>query len=94
MIKIFGIRDKLANAIIGTLWLMRHEAQAIRTFTDIASDPQSSIAKHPADYELLELGHLTDNNDGIVGILSPGETGRVVLDGATWAATQQPRRAD
>lgn len=86
--RLFAVRDKVANALIGTVWIMRHEAAAIRTFTDIASDPQSSINKHPADYELIELGELNETNNAIE------PTTRVVLDGATWAATQQPQRAD
>lgn len=52
-------------------------------FGDIASDPQTTIARHPQDFDLLLLGILED----AVGITPTKET---VLTGATWSAAQQP----
>lgn len=101
MKNIYAVRDKVANAIVGTLWLLGADAPAIRIFTDIASDPQSMLAKHPGDFELLCLGELAAEATNILGEPTGENLGpliaiksRVVLDGAAWAATQQPRRAD
>lgn len=90
---IYGIRDKVANAMIGTLWLIAHDAPAIRIFSDIASDPASMIAKHPEDFVLLRLGVIHYDDDAKIEPTIHADTD-IVLDGAAWAAAQQPRRAE
>jgi len=76
---IYAVLDLIAGQIIGGLWLHRHEAAAIRMFSDVAGDPQSFIAKHPADFNLVRLGYLSEDHE-----LVPEFT--TVLTGATWLA--------
>lgn len=89
---IYAIRDKVAGMLIGGLHVHRHEAAAVRFFQDIATMPDSQIGRHPADFELLEIGYLDDdgnvykNRDDDTVNLEPV----AVLDGATWAAMQKP----
>lgn len=99
MNKIYAILDKKAQALTGGLQLHRHEAAAVRVFSDIASDPQTTIARHPEDFELLCLGLLNDEDvydekNGVTPIRSAytiTATTRptVVITGAAWKAAQK-----
>lgn len=96
-IGIYAIRDTLAGMLIGGLHMHRHDAPAIRFFTDVATMPDSGIGRHPNDYELVCLANISD--DGTIEQWAvPGLNGdtayakldvRVVLTGAQWAAMQQ-----
>lgn len=57
---LYAVYDLVAQAIVGTIFIQRHPAAAIRTFADVINDPQTSIAAHPEDYELRCLGYLND----------------------------------
>lgn len=83
---IYALFDNVANAIVGGLILHYHDAPAIRTYTDIANIPESTVGMHPQDYDLLDLGTINDN-----GIITADR--RTVLTGAAWIAsrTQQPQ---
>lgn len=89
MLGIYGIFDTNAKAFLGGLQLFRHDAPAVRFFADVASDPQTMIARHPADYELLCLGRLSDDPALIEGF----ETPQVVITGAAWKAAQAAQEA-
>lgn len=80
--KIYAIYDTMAQAITGPLWTFGHDAAAIRTFNDLASDNRTEIAKHPADYNLILLGELVDETT----ILPHSET---ILEGSQWLALNQ-----
>ena len=81
--QIIAIWDNVAEDIAGQLLLFPHEAPAIRFFTDVATMPDSQVARHVADYDLVRLGYLEED-----GTITPG--GReTILTGAAWAATQQ-----
>lgn len=41
--------------------------QAIRDFTDLANDPNTTIGKHPSDYGLYRIGEFDDGNGSITG---------------------------
>lgn len=84
---IYAIIDHLTNEIVGTfLHVMKHEAVAVRMFTDVATDPTTNISKHMADYSLVRLGWLMDS-----GNMTPEITNElhVVLEGKTLLATLQ-----
>lgn len=81
---IYAVYDNVAQAVIGGLQLHYHDAPAIRMYSDIAHMPESTIGMHPQDYDLLDLGTLTDDPE----IYSARRT---VLTGAAWLASQTPR---
>lgn len=41
-------------------FFMLHRGQAVRSWHDICTDPDSMMAKHPADFVLYELGEFDD----------------------------------
>lgn len=58
--KLFSIYDLAAQAysppfVASTLGI------AIRSFTEVLSNPQSSPGKYPADFQLMELGEIDLN---------------------------------
>lgn len=85
-IGIYAILDNKAEMLIGGLQLHKAQASAIRSFTDIALDPKTLINRHPEDFELIELGFLTDNNT-----IHPNDDYNVVITGAAWAAAMKER---
>lgn len=90
---IYAILDTKANAIIGGLQLHKHPSAAIRTFGDIAADPKSMIARHPEDYELIELGTLHEDASVAKGFnhcIQALPEHEVIITGKAWAAAQRP----
>lgn len=82
---IFAIRDSLASTIVGGVYLFPHPAAAVRFFGDVASDAQTSVARHISDHELIQLGTL-DLTTGEIIPISGGV--QVVITGASWKAAQ------
>jgi len=58
-LNIYSIFDSAAGAYTRPFFL-QSDAQAIRTFTDIASDADHEIGKHPEDYALCRIGIFND----------------------------------
>lgn len=65
----FGIYDTKA-CLYGPPFFAPTVGAAVRSFSDLANDKQSSINKHPSDYVLFQLG-VFDDNDGSVVSCSP-----------------------
>lgn len=84
MREIYAILDTVANALVGTIFIHRVDAAAIRMFGDIASRNDTIVGMHPRDFHLVTLGRLTDDNQIIA---AP----RVILTGDAWVAAQTPR---
>lgn len=80
--QIYAIYDNVAQQITGHLIVMRAHAAAIRMFTDVAKDPQTSLSRHTQDYDLVQLGHLTLDNTIVPDY-------QIILTGKAWQATQQ-----
>lgn len=79
---IFAILDTVANDILGGVHIHRHEAAAIRFFTDVATMPDSIVGKHPRDFHLIQLGYLADDHT-----LIPGN--KTIITGAAWLQMQE-----
>lgn len=82
---IYAIYDNLAKAILGGLHLYKHDAAAIRFFSDIATTANTQINKHPSDFDLVRLGFLENEVE-----LTPLH--EVILTGANWLAAQQKQQ--
>jgi len=81
--RIYAIRDVVADALVGGLHLHAHEAAAVRFFSDVASDPQTLVARHIADHELVFLGGI-QTDTGLIDSVVP----HVVITGQAWAAAR------
>lgn len=90
MTRIYAIYDTAAAMTIGGLHLFRHDAAAIRLFTDIAEMKDSTLGKHPEDFDLRCLGELNEDSCEI----SPAFTAEIILTGKQWAAVHRPEPAE
>lgn len=83
---IYGILDLVAGALIGQvpLHVFRHEAVAIRFFTEVAGLENGQVNRHLADHNLVRLGYLFEDTELVPDFAT-------VLTGATLLASQQPR---
>lgn len=59
----FSIYDT-KTGIYGTPFFMQHAGQAIRAVQDLCDDMSTIVARHPADFALVQLGYFDDNNSG------------------------------
>lgn len=59
---LYVVYDNKAEDTLGFIQLHKHEAVAVRTFTDIATHAESRIKQHPEDYDLIRLGYLEADN--------------------------------
>lgn len=51
-------------------WFAVSDGSAVRSFSDMANDPQTTIGRHPRDYTLWLVGTYDDNN-GLFTPISP-----------------------
>lgn len=96
---IYAILDIVADGILGGLYLHKHEAAAVRFFNDIAGDPQTMVARHPSDFNLIRLGFYSGEggDHNIIPIQDgPGVAGgyEVILEGSAWEALNRPAPPD
>lgn len=56
-----SVRD-IATETFARPFCVTHAAQAVRSFTDEANNPESEISKHASDYELWKIGYFEDAN--------------------------------
>lgn len=69
MLRIFAVYDKAVGAFMAPFFV-RATGEALRTFTDAVNDPQSPFYKHPADFELFQLGAFDSANGTIEAMAS------------------------
>lgn len=77
------VRDRLADAI-GPVMLFPAVPAAIRSFSDLALDPATLVHRHPADFDLLQVGVIDEGS----GELTPFCPPLVLVTGEAWAASQ------
>lgn len=63
-VKMFTIYDRVAK-LHNSPFCFNTIGQALREFTTLANNPQSTIGQHPEDYTLLEIATF-DDNTGLV----------------------------
>lgn len=79
---IYAIIDKVAGQIIGGLQAHKHEAAAVRFYSDVAAMKESLVGKHPQDFDLYRLGHVNLDHE-----IEPEKT--IILRGSMWAVAQE-----
>lgn len=52
------VYDRVAEAVTGPVVSTASIGVAVRMFGDVARDERSAIHSHPADYDLVQIGHL------------------------------------
>lgn len=80
---LYVIRDKVANAFIGTVLAERHPGVACRTFSQLCADKTTVIHQYPKDFELCCVGWI--HEDGQVVANNGVE---VIMSGESWLALQ------
>ena len=60
-LNIYSIFDT-ASGLYSRPFFTQSDAEAIRSFSDIATDAEHPIGRHPADYTLFRVGLWDDNN--------------------------------
>lgn len=85
---VYAIWDNQAEEYIGGLLLFRADAAALRAFGDIASDPNTQIARHVIDYELHRLAQYSSTT----GTLHQDR--EVIITGERWQNTQREMREE
>lgn len=61
----YSIYDTASGAYMRPFFL-QSDGQAVRMFTDIATDAEHEIGKHPEDYSLFRLGQFDDNRGEVL----------------------------
>ncbi len=65
-LRVFAIYDIKAQ-VYSPPFCCQHNAEAVRTFQDMAVDPKSRISQHAGDFRLL----LLDEFDNVSGVFGP-----------------------
>lgn len=83
--RLYAVRDLVAECLIGAIIMEREEAPAIRGFRDAVLDGESTIGRHPRDYELLYLGDINDSSGKLAPLTEAlvTVTGSQILDAET-----------
>lgn len=76
---IYTVYDTVAQTVLPTLIVEASDAPAIRAFHDALSAPNSLLAQHPADFNLLLLGSIQED-----GTLLPAPSPTVLATGSAW----------
>lgn len=94
MKKIYAIYDRVAKEIVGlqmyALFLFRTDNQAARYFSDAINDKTSILHKHPSDYDLRCIGHITEEGN----IVPQDPEKNIVLTGDALLAAQEQSAPD
>lgn len=69
-LKVFSIFDEKGKCF-GQPFFMAHNGMALRAFSDLVGDKQTTINKHPGDYKLYYLGEFDDNSGELSSLAQP-----------------------
>lgn len=72
--KVFAVYDSKAEAFMAP-FTFQTKGQAVRGFSDVASDPKTMIGKHPLDFALFELGEFDDSKGVYTNLKAPVNMG-------------------
>lgn len=82
MKRLYAVVDIKASLMVGSLMVFSHPAVAVRAFGDVLSDKGSILSRHPQDFNLIEVGSVSDE-----GVVVGGEP-QLVMSGEAWVAAQ------
>lgn len=64
ILKMFSILD-IKSDTFNTPFFFKAVGEAVRAFSDLANDANTTVGKHPEDYKLIQIG-VFDDNTGVV----------------------------
>lgn len=73
-VNVFAVYDSKA-ATYGQPFFSPTIGSAMRAFHTACLDPQSMLAKHPADFSLMQLGTFDDDTGELIGLNPPVNIG-------------------
>lgn len=86
---IYAIYDRIAAEYVGLrmyqLMVFRTDQEAARYFADAINDTTSILNKHPSDYDLRNLGHITAE-----GYIRSTDDHQIIITGDALVGLQQP----
>ena len=77
-LKVFAIYDRAAEAF-NTPFFMLTSAEAIRAFTNMATNPESQIYHNPLDFELHNIGHYINTTGDLLQDDALGNLGSAAI---------------
>lgn len=85
---LYMVYDLLAGCVIGQIVQAATDAAATRDFHQALENKESTLNRHPADYNLIRIGIISET-----GAIDPETTPHTVAQGAAWkAATDEANR--
>lgn len=66
ILKAFSLLDT-KTGMFNVPFFLAHEGQAIRSVIDLGQDMNTTVGRHPADFQLCYIGHFDDQT----GIMTP-----------------------
>lgn len=69
-LKVFSIFDEKAKCY-GQPFFMAHNGMALRAFSDLIQDKNTTPGKHPSDFKLYCLGTFEDNSGELSSLAQP-----------------------
>jgi len=69
-LNVYSVRDVKGNCFARPFFMARHEL-ALRAFDSIVNNPETDIAKWPADFSLFYLGTFDDVSGVFVSLTAP-----------------------
>lgn len=70
---VFSVYDQAVKSFLQPFYA-RHVGEAVRSFTDLANNPETNVYRHPGDFVLYRLGEFDDGS----GLFECGEPVRIV----------------
>lgn len=72
-VQVYSVYDKAVKAYAPPFYA-RSAGEAIRSFSQLCTDPQSNVSRHPTDFVLFGLGSYDDGT----GLFNTGEPMRMI----------------
>nr|QJB18812.1 MAG: nonstructural protein [Microvirus sp.] len=83
------IRDRLAESC-GPVMLYAAVPAAIRSFSDVALDPETMVGRHVEDFDLLQIAYVDEGS----GEVTPCSPPVVLMTGVAWLAAQRDKATE
>lgn len=77
VVKVFSVYDVGVEAYMNPFF-MRSRGEALRAFSNLCNDPQTSMFKNPEDYTLFELASYDDSTGKFTNETTPLSLGVAV----------------
>ena len=77
IIKVFSVYDSKAEVFLPPFYF-QNKGEALRAFSDTIQDSNTSLAKHPEDFSLFELGEFDNSNAKYTSLQAPVSLGLAV----------------